>query len=108
MLESRISRLLLILGAGVGVVGTLVWALELQINLPDWMIRIAMLKLAFIASAGLLAAGALVGRHAKSARRLPSVIDAPAQLGEGSAQPIEQSEERSPTEVKLRRKDTSS
>ena len=66
MLESKISRALLLLGATVGVVGVVVSALEVPLNLPDWMVRVAMLKLAFVAAAGLLAAGALVGRHAKT------------------------------------------
>lgn len=66
MLESRISRALLGLGAFVGVVGVGVWALEASpMNLPDWIVRVAMLKLTFVASAGLLAGGALVGRHAR-------------------------------------------
>jgi hypothetical protein len=71
MLESRIARALMLLGAGVGTLGVTVVALEVHVNLPDWMVRVAMVKLAFVAAGGLLAAGALVGRHAKS-RALPS------------------------------------
>ena len=66
MLESRLARGLMVLGAGVGILTVAVAALEMQVNLPDWMVRVAMIKLAFLASVGLLAAGALVGRHAKS------------------------------------------
>jgi len=66
MLESRIARGLMLLGAGIGVVSVVVAALDMQMNLPDWLIRVAMIKLAFVASAGLLVAGAMVGRHARS------------------------------------------
>ena len=70
MFESRLSRVLLLLGAAVGIGSVVVWGLEMRINFPDWMIRIAMIKLALAGSLGLLAAGALLGRHAKS-RSLP-------------------------------------
>jgi hypothetical protein len=54
------------LGAGVGLASVVVWGLEVRLNLPDWLVRVAMIKLAFIASAGLLAGGAMLGRHATS------------------------------------------
>jgi hypothetical protein len=66
MNESKIARALMWLGAGVGLVSIAVWGLEVRLNLPDWMVRVAMIKLAFIASAGLLAGGAMIGRHANS------------------------------------------
>jgi hypothetical protein len=69
MNESKIGRALMWLGAGVGLVSIAVWGLEVRMNLPDWLVRVAMIKLAFIASAGLLAGGAMIGRHAHS--RLP-------------------------------------
>jgi hypothetical protein len=71
MFELRLSRLLLLLGAAVGIGSVVIWGLEMRINFPDWMIRVAMIKLAFIASLGLLAGGALLGRHAKT-RSLPA------------------------------------
>lgn len=66
MHESKIARGLMWLGAGVGLVSIVVWGLEVRMNLPDWLVRVAMIKLAFIASAGLLAGGAMIGRHANS------------------------------------------
>ena len=66
MVESRIARGLMVLGAGVGVLSVAVVALDVRLNLPDWMVQVAMIKLAFIAAGGLLAAGAVVGRHARS------------------------------------------
>jgi len=60
------------LGAGIGLASVVVWGLDVRVNVPDWMIRVAMIKLAFIASAGLLAGGALIGRHAKKTRSLPA------------------------------------
>lgn len=86
MFASRLARALMILGAGVGVLTVAVLALEVQLNLPDWMVRVAMIKLAFIAAAGLLVAGALLGRHARV--QLPTA-DTPHQLGEGAAEPME-------------------
>jgi hypothetical protein len=70
MFESRLSRLLMLLGAAVGVGSLVIWALEMRINFPDWLIRLAMVKLALAGSLGLLAAGALLGRHART-RALP-------------------------------------
>jgi hypothetical protein len=86
MLESRVSRALLALGAGVGLLGVGVWALDVSLlNLPDWIVQLAMLKLTLIASAGLLAGGALVGRHA----RQRSISDRVARrISEGPAEPI--------------------
>ena len=86
MLESRLSRVLLALGAGVGLLGVAVWALELQVNLPDWIVRVAMLKLTLIASVGLLAGGAVVGRHAR--QRLLSETPPGHRIGEGAAEPL--------------------
>lgn len=90
MLESRVARTLMLMGAGIGVLSVAVWALDVQVNVPDWMIRVAMFKLAAIASVGLLAAGALVGRHAKTSSLAPGVP--PAQVGEGDAGPLRQRE----------------
>jgi hypothetical protein len=57
--------MLLVLGAGLGIAGVAVAALEVRINFPDWMIQVAMIKLALAGSLGLLGAGAVLGRHAK-------------------------------------------
>jgi hypothetical protein len=58
-------------------------------NFPDWMIRVAMIKLALIAAGGLLVAGALVGRHARGQRSLGPRHD-PPQLGDDAAGRLEQ------------------
>ena len=86
MFESRISRLLLLLGAGVGLLGVGVWALEIPMNLPDWIVRVAMLKLTLTASIGLLAGGALLGRHAR--QRLLSDRNDDRALADGSVDSI--------------------
>lgn len=90
MLESKLSRGLMILGAGIGFLGVGVWALEVQINLPDWIVRVAMFKLTAIAAVGLLAAGALLGRHARTSSLASGRV--PAQLPEGGAEPWRQHE----------------
>lgn len=86
MFASRLARGLMALGAGVGVLTVAVLALEVQVNLPDWMVRVAMIKLAFVAAGGLLVGGALLGRHARL--QLPAG-DSAHQLGEGAAEPLE-------------------
>jgi len=65
MFTTRLARVLLVLGAGLGIAGVAVAALEVRINFPDWMIQVAMIKLAVVGSLGLLGAGAVLGRHAK-------------------------------------------
>ena len=64
MLASRIARALLVLGVVIGAAGVAAFVLDLRINFPDWMIRVAMIKLVIVASLGLFGAGALLGRHA--------------------------------------------
>ena len=87
MLESKLSRVLLILGATIGIAGVGVWAIDGRFfNLPDWIIQVAMVKLTFLGAAGLLGAGALLGRHAKRS----AVAEASrAALGEGVVEPFQ-------------------
>ena len=65
MFTTKLARILLVLGAGVGIAGVTIAALEVRINFPDWMIQVAMVKLALAGSLGLLGAGAMLGRHAR-------------------------------------------
>ena len=104
MTVGRLSRFLLLLGAGVGILGVSVWALELQVNLPDWVVRIAMLKLTLIASLGLLAGGALVGRQAR--HRFLSEGAAKHQLGEAEFNPVANQLSSTPQGVERRQTDT--
>src|SRR5687767_3651827 len=83
MFTIRLARVLLVLGAGLGIAGVTVAALEVRINFPDWMIQVAMIKLALAGSLGLLGAGAMLGRHAK--RQASLEIRDPVALGEGNA-----------------------
>lgn len=66
---------------GAGAIGALVF--DWTPSIPPWMIRIGMIKLALLASGGLLAAGALVGRRVTQARASASVdaTSTPPQLG---------------------------
>jgi hypothetical protein len=99
MLESRVARGLMLLGVGIGVLSVAVAALDIQLNLPDWMIRVAMIKLAFVASAGLLAGGAMVGRHAKARGLTPSAPELlPHERAESFGQPFKG---RAPDEIEL-------
>ena len=72
MTQSHVARGLMVLGATIGVLSVAVGALDMRVNVPDWMVQVALIKLAFIAAGGLLAAGAMLGRHARS-RSLPSM-----------------------------------
>jgi len=86
MLESKLSRILLILGATIGVAGVGVWAIDGRfLNLPDWIVQVAMVKLTFLGAAGLLGAGALLGRHAK---RSAMEEKSRAALAEGMVEPF--------------------
>lgn len=63
---SVVAKGLLALGALVGGLAGLALALGLRLDqLPPWMITVGMYKLAFIAAAGLFAAGAMLGRAAR-------------------------------------------
>jgi hypothetical protein len=64
MRTAKLSRLLLVMGATLGTAAVVALALDLRVNIPDWMIQVAMIKLALIGSAGLFVVGAIIGRHA--------------------------------------------
>ena len=86
MLESKLSRILLIFGATIGIAGVSVWAIDGRfLNLPDWIVQVAMVKLTFLGAAGLLGAGALLGRHAK---RSAMEEKSRAALAEGVVEPF--------------------
>lgn len=91
MNESRVARALMGLGVTVGVVAASLGVIDVQLNLPDWLIRVAMIKLGFIAAGGLLAGGALMARHARSRS-----VAAPQakQLHEGEGEHILRNRER--------------
>jgi len=86
----------MLLGAAVGVGSLVIWALEMRINFPDWLIRLAMVKLALAGSLGLLAAGALLGRHAKARSLAEPKVPA---LGEAIPESTSKSRERAGAEV---------
>jgi len=75
------ARLLMAAGMGAGIVGVLVWTFGLRIYVPEWMWRVAAVKLTFAAAAGLVAAGALLLRHLKKRERMETAL--------GGAQPNE-------------------
>ena len=92
MFTTKLARFLLVLGAGLGIAGVAVAAMEVRINFPDWMIQVAMIKLALAGSLGLLGAGAMLGRHAKRQASLEN--REPVALGEGNADLNNDREER--------------
>lgn len=90
-----VAKSLLILGALVGGLTGLALALGLRLDqLPPWMITVGMYKLAFLAAAGLLMAGAVLGRAARghSASDGSSHADSTApskSVGPGSWDPVQ-------------------
>ena len=67
MRGSMVAKALLVLGALVGGVAGLALALGFRADrLPPWMITVGMYKLALMAAGGLLVAGALLGRAART------------------------------------------
>src|SRR5262245_109674 len=91
-LTRRIALALLSLGVFVGTAGGIVWAFDWTPHLPDWMVRVALIKLGFVAAGGLLAAGALLGRRARQAIHAQSSLDATdglASLSEGPAREVQ-------------------
>ena len=87
------------------IAGVAVWALEVQVNLPDWIVRIAMLKLTVVASAGLLAGGAIVGRHARQRSLDAGTVE--RHLGDGATDRLSRpGEARTAQGVDQRRSDT--
>lgn len=71
---STVAKTLLILGALLGAAAGIALVLGLRLDqLPPWMITVGMYKLAFIAAGGLLVAGALLGRAARSRSSRPEM-----------------------------------
>jgi hypothetical protein len=70
------ARLLMAAGMGAGIVGVLVWTFGLRIHVPEWMWRVAAVKLTFAAAGGLVAAGALLLRHLKKRERMETALGA--------------------------------
>ena len=64
MSSAKLSRVLLGMGATLGIAAVLAMAVDLRVNIPDWMIKVAMVKLALVGAAGLFVTGAVLGRHA--------------------------------------------
>ena len=75
------ARLLMAAGMGAGIVGVLLWTFGVRIHVPDWMWRVAAVKLTFAAAAGLVAVGALLLRHLNKRERMETAV--------GGAQPNE-------------------
>ena len=86
---SAVAKGLIIVGAIVGGGAGLALALGLRLDqLPGWMITVGLYKLTFIAAAGLLVAGAMLGRAARGMSRSGDRDDARQQaIGSGPWEP---------------------
>lgn len=69
MRARTLGTILLALGAAVGLAASLAIAFDIDLTrLPPFLVKVALLKLTFIAALGLLAAGALVLRRTRRER----------------------------------------
>ncbi len=64
------ARVLMTAGLGAGILGIVLWTFGIRIDVPEWMWRVAAVKLTFAAAIGLVAAGALLLRHLKKRERM--------------------------------------
>lgn len=62
-LATMLARVGMGLGLALGAAAIVVWALDIRIDVPPWMWRIAVVKLVLAAGLGWIAAGALILRH---------------------------------------------
>lgn len=74
----RIGQLLMLLGAGVGILVALAMLLGITVNGVPWLVAVGLGKLTLAASAGLMATGAFVQRLA-SRRREAERLAPPAE-----------------------------
>jgi hypothetical protein len=58
-----LARAVMALGLLVGVLAIGAWALDIQLQVPAWMWRVAVVKLGLVAAGGMIAAGALLQRY---------------------------------------------
>ncbi len=70
MKRSTIASLLLACGllVGLGAAAALLLGVD-PTRLPPFLVKVALIKLTFIAAAGLLVAGAVIGRRVRLSRR---------------------------------------
>ena len=101
MRASTAAKILLIIGAVVGGAAGVALALGFRVDqFPPWTITVGMYKLAFVAAAGLLTAGALLGRAARKEAAPPI-----APLDASPDQPIVRAGPWTATERKARHAD---
>lgn len=89
-----VARAVMALGLGVGVLAIGVWALDIQLQVPEWMWRVAVVKLGLIAAGGMIAAGALLQRYVKGSQHGPILPDeSPQALGAPDWPPVQRQRE---------------
>ena len=77
-----VARAVMTLGLLVGVLAIGVWALDIQLQVPAWMWRVALVKLGLVAAGGMIAAGALLQRYIKRSPHASGLPDElPRELG---------------------------
>lgn len=80
MSEKRLARFIaratMVVGLGVGVLAIAVWNFGLRIQVPEWMWRVAMVKIGLATALGLIGAGALLLRGLKRSERAGALDEA--------------------------------
>ena len=61
----RLDSVLMAAGVALGLVAAVLFAFGVQPQLPPWVLRLVVYKLAFIGALGLLGAGAALRRRAR-------------------------------------------
>jgi hypothetical protein len=93
------ARAAMVVGLGVGMLAIVVWSFGVRIQVPEWMWRVAIVKIGLAAALGLIGAGALLLRRLrrdedKVAGREPRSDQPPAALGAPAWDPSKQKRER--------------
>ena len=97
-----VARAVMALGLGVGVLAIGVWALDIQLQVPEWMWRVAVVKLGLVAAGAMIAAGALLQRYVKGSQHShgPMLPDeSPPALGAPVWPPVQRPREHAPQRI---------
>jgi len=105
----RASRALMLVGGAVAIVAIGAWLFDVLPNMPTWMLRLAVYKLALASGAGLMIAGAVVRRSLRAAATASSspgaraTAAAPSGAGALGAGPAPNVPPRNPEPERVRR-----
>ena len=97
-----LARAVMALGLVVGVGAIGVWALNIQLHVPAWMWRVAVVKLGLVAAGAMIAAGALLQRYLKKSQYARGTLlpdESPRAFGAPVWPPAMRPRQRTPQQV---------